>query len=62
MSGSRGIVGEKWSQKILWICAIGSAISLYLVGVERQTQNRFQKMADDLDDIDYSEKSGGDGT
>ncbi|XP_042430687.1 uncharacterized protein LOC122017201 [Zingiber officinale] len=62
MSGSRGIVGEKWSQRILWLCAIGSAISLYFVGVERQTQNHLRKMAEGFDDIDDSENSGGDGT
>jgi hypothetical protein len=30
MVGSRGVVGDKWSQKILWVCAIGTAISMYL--------------------------------
>ncbi|KAI4978255.1 hypothetical protein ZWY2020_014809 [Hordeum vulgare] len=38
--GGRGVVGDRWSQRVLWICAIGSAVSLYFVAVERQAQNR----------------------
>jgi hypothetical protein len=25
--GGRGVVGDRWSQRILWICALGSAVS-----------------------------------
>lgn len=25
--GGRGVVGERWSQRVLWLCAIGSAVS-----------------------------------
>ncbi|AQK60028.1 HrpN-interacting protein from malus protein [Zea mays] len=25
--GGRGVVGDRWSQRILWICALGSAAS-----------------------------------
>ncbi|URD99039.1 hypothetical protein MUK42_31325 [Musa troglodytarum] len=60
MIGSRGVVGEKWSQRILWFCAIGSAISLYMVAVERQAQNRQRMISDGLRDLDgASDKSGG---
>lgn len=31
MLGSRGVVGDKWSQRILWFCAIGSAISMSFI-------------------------------
>ncbi|CAN6271809.1 unnamed protein product [Urochloa humidicola] len=44
--GGRGIVGERWSQRILWICALGSAVSLYFVAVERQAQNRARAVAE----------------
>jgi hypothetical protein len=46
--GSRGIINDKWSMRILWGCAIGSAIGLYMVAVERQTQNRARAMAESL--------------
>ncbi|XP_020109037.1 uncharacterized protein LOC109724582 [Ananas comosus] len=57
---ARGVVGEKWSQRILWVCAIGSAISLYFVAVERQAQNRARMMAEGLKSVDgLSSHSGG---
>ncbi|KAG9457389.1 hypothetical protein H6P81_001897 [Aristolochia fimbriata] len=37
---ARGVVGDKWSLRILWLCAFGSAAGLYMVAVERQAQNR----------------------
>ncbi|CDP17636.1 unnamed protein product [Coffea canephora] len=46
--GNRGVVGDKWSSRILWVCAIGSAIGLYMVAVERQAQNREKMMAEAL--------------
>lgn len=91
--GSRGIISDKWSMRILWGCAIGSAIGmidrfrhlileigfvfslitsfcfsksmsfsfserqflkpydclgLYMVAVERQTQNRARALAEGL--------------
>ncbi|XP_021288201.1 uncharacterized protein LOC110419462 [Herrania umbratica] len=55
--GTRGVIGEKWSMRILWVCAIGSAIGLYMVAVERQKQNRDKMMAESLKDIE-SEGSG----
>lgn len=27
--GGRGVIGDKWSMKILWMCAIGSAIGMH---------------------------------
>ncbi|XP_073030852.1 uncharacterized protein, partial [Primulina eburnea] len=50
--GDRGIIGDKWSSKILWLCAIGSAIGLYMVAVERQLQNREKMMSQSLRDAD----------
>lgn len=26
--GSRGVIGDKWSMRVLWACAIGSAIGM----------------------------------
>ncbi|XP_078444014.1 hrpN-interacting protein from malus protein [Wolffia australiana] len=46
--GARGTVGDKWSQRILWFSAIGTAISLYMVAVERQAQNRARAMSEGL--------------
>ncbi|TYI96416.1 hypothetical protein E1A91_D01G071200v1 [Gossypium mustelinum] len=46
--GTRGVIGDKWSMRILWGCAIGSAVALYMVAVERQKQNRDQMMAESL--------------
>ncbi|VAI44849.1 unnamed protein product [Triticum turgidum subsp. durum] len=28
--GGRGVVGDRWSQRVLWMCAIGSAVSKHL--------------------------------
>ena len=53
--GTRGVISDKWSMRVLWACAIGSAISLYMVAVERQTQNRQKMMAEAL------KAAGGDG-
>ncbi|XVF78284.1 hypothetical protein PTKIN_Ptkin14bG0119400 [Pterospermum kingtungense] len=53
----RGVIGDKWSMRILWVCAIGSAIGLYMVAVERQKQNRDHMMAETLKAMD-SESSG----
>ncbi|OMO80318.1 hypothetical protein CCACVL1_13037 [Corchorus capsularis] len=55
--GTRGVIGDKWSMRILWACAIGSAISLYMVAVERQKQNRDRMMAESLQAME-SEGSG----
>ncbi|CAF1973469.1 unnamed protein product [Brassica oleracea var. botrytis] len=43
--GVRGIISDKWSMRILWDCALGSAVGLYMVAVERQTQNRARALA-----------------
>lgn len=53
--GNRGLVSDKFSSRILWICAIGSAIGLYMVAVERQGQNRAKMMAEALDAGDRAE-------
>ncbi|XP_042477458.1 uncharacterized protein LOC122058830 [Macadamia integrifolia] len=55
--GGRGVIGDKWSMRILWACAIGSALGLWMVGVERQAQNRERAMAESLKAMD----SGADG-
>ncbi|TQD84582.1 hypothetical protein C1H46_029872 [Malus baccata] len=26
--GGRGVIGDRWSMRILWACAIGSAVSM----------------------------------
>lgn len=59
--GTRGVVGDKWSQRILWLCAIGSAIGLYMVAVERQIQNRERMLAESLRTMDVGAdgQSGG---
>ncbi|KAK4342058.1 hypothetical protein RND71_037874 [Anisodus tanguticus] len=58
--GNRGIIADKWSGRLLWVCAIGSAVGFYMVAVERQTQNRAKMMAQALADagssIDSSDK------
>ncbi|KAK6134513.1 hypothetical protein DH2020_031747 [Rehmannia glutinosa] len=46
--GDRGVIGDRWSSRILWLCAFGSAIGLYMVAVERQMQNREKMMAEAL--------------
>ncbi|KAJ4836173.1 hypothetical protein Tsubulata_004989, partial [Turnera subulata] len=51
--GSRGVIDDKWSKRILWVCAIGSAIGLYMVIAERQMQNRM--IADGLKGMDEQE-------
>ncbi|XP_038983181.1 uncharacterized protein LOC103713547 [Phoenix dactylifera] len=59
MVGSRRVAGDKWSQRILWFCAIGSAISLYMVAVERQAQNRGRMMAEGLKGMDGASGQSG---
>ncbi|KAG5032831.1 hypothetical protein JHK85_016813 [Glycine max] len=59
--GSRGIVPDKWSMRILWACAIGSAVSLYMVAVERQAQNRQRMLAEELKAMESGESNGEDG-
>ncbi|KAL4185974.1 hypothetical protein AMTRI_Chr10g8490 [Amborella trichopoda] len=59
--GGRGIIGDKWSLRILWFCAIGSAIGLWMVGVERQTQNMERNMAQSLRDLDSAADGQSDG-
>ncbi|KAG6645778.1 hypothetical protein I3843_08G140200 [Carya illinoinensis] len=46
--GTGGVISDKWSMRILWLCAIGSAVGLYMVAVERQTQNRNRMLAANL--------------
>ncbi|XP_030441166.1 uncharacterized protein LOC115663283 [Syzygium oleosum] len=56
--GGRGVIGDKWSMRILWLCAFGSAISLYMVVVERQMQNRDRMLAESLNSTDSGSGSG----
>ncbi|KAL5736289.1 hypothetical protein ACOSQ2_031077 [Xanthoceras sorbifolium] len=46
--GSRGVISDKWSMRVLWLCAIGSGISLYMVAVDRQMKNRDRLLAESL--------------
>ncbi|XP_038903238.1 uncharacterized protein LOC120089884 [Benincasa hispida] len=55
--GGRGVIGDKWSMRVLWVCALGSAIGLYMVAQERQLQNRQRMLAESLKDAE----SGGSG-
>ncbi|XP_022943152.1 uncharacterized protein LOC111447969 [Cucurbita moschata] len=55
--GGRGVIGDKWSMRVLWVCALGSAIGLYMVSQERQLQNRRRMLAESLKDVE----SGGSG-
>ncbi|KAF7090391.1 hypothetical protein CFC21_093149 [Triticum aestivum] len=50
--GGRGVVGDRWSQRVLWMCAIGSAVSLYFVAVERQAQNRARAVSEGFKGLD----------
>ncbi|CAI0376150.1 unnamed protein product [Linum tenue] len=56
--GGRGVIGDKWSMRILWMCALGSAVGLYMVAVERQAQNRKKMMAEGFTGLD---DGGGEG-
>ncbi|XP_075669100.1 uncharacterized protein LOC142638910 [Castanea sativa] len=46
--GSRGAIPDKWSMRVLWFCALGSAVGLYMVAVDRQTKNRERMMAENM--------------
>ncbi|KAK9115094.1 hypothetical protein Syun_021891 [Stephania yunnanensis] len=46
--GSRGVIGDKWSMRVLWFCALGSAVGLYMVAVDRQAKNREKMLAESL--------------
>ncbi|KAE9592920.1 hypothetical protein Lal_00028670 [Lupinus albus] len=58
--GTGGVIADKWSMRILWACAIGSAVSLYMVAVERQAQNRARMLAEGMKDMDSGESNGED--
>ncbi|XP_022985081.1 uncharacterized protein LOC111483159 [Cucurbita maxima] len=55
--GGRGVIGDKWSMRVLWVCALGSAVGFYMVAQERQLQNRARMLAESLKDVE----SGGSG-
>ncbi|QHO07110.1 uncharacterized protein LOC107483927 [Arachis duranensis] len=57
--GARGVVGDKWSMRILWACALGSAAGLYMVAVERQKKNREKILAEALN-MELGESNGKD--
>ncbi|KAF8024952.1 hypothetical protein BT93_F1949 [Corymbia citriodora subsp. variegata] len=56
--GGRGVIGDKWSMRILWLCAFGSAVSFYMVAVERQMQNRDRMLAESLNATESGVGSG----
>ncbi|KAF4364109.1 hypothetical protein CsatB_029717 [Cannabis sativa] len=56
--GGRGVIGDKWSMRVLWACAIGSAFSLYLVAAERQLQNRQRMLAESLEAMELESGDG----
>ncbi|KAE9616984.1 hypothetical protein Lalb_Chr03g0030571 [Lupinus albus] len=58
--GTGGIIADKWSMRILWACAIGSAVSLYMVAVERQAQNRARMLAEGMKVMELGENNGED--
>ncbi|XP_054812118.1 uncharacterized protein LOC129313177 [Prosopis cineraria] len=53
--GSRGVISDKWSMRVLWVCAIGSAVSLYMVAAERKLQNRERMLAEGLKAMESGE-------
>ncbi|KAI3902703.1 hypothetical protein MKW92_002501 [Papaver armeniacum] len=53
---NRGVVGDKWPMGILWLCAVGS---LWMVGVDRQAQNRSRELAESLKAMDVAESQSG---
>ncbi|CAK8563287.1 unnamed protein product [Lathyrus sativus] len=55
--GARGVIADKWSMRVLWACAIGSAVSLYMVAVERQKQNRQKMLAEGLRGMELGESN-----
>ncbi|KAI5333259.1 hypothetical protein L3X38_023389 [Prunus dulcis] len=56
--GARGVIGDRWSMRILWACAIGSAASLYMVAAERQAQNRQRMLAEELKAMEAESGNG----
>ncbi|KAB2615863.1 hypothetical protein D8674_022451 [Pyrus ussuriensis x Pyrus communis] len=54
----RGVIGDRWSMRILWACAIGSAVSLYMVAVDRQLKNRERALAEELKAMEAESGSG----
>ncbi|CAL0303781.1 unnamed protein product [Lupinus luteus] len=58
--GTGGVIADKWSMRILWACAIGSAVGLYMVAVERQAQNRARMLAEGMKAIESGESNGED--
>ncbi|KAF5730665.1 hypothetical protein HS088_TW19G00258 [Tripterygium wilfordii] len=55
---SRGVIADKWSMRVLWLCAIGSAVGLYMVAVERQMQNRERMLAESLNNMESDANTG----
>uniref|UniRef100_A0A0A0L386 Uncharacterized protein n=2 Tax=Cucumis sativus TaxID=3659 RepID=A0A0A0L386_CUCSA len=50
--GGRGVIGDKWSTRVLWVCALGSVIGMYMVAQERQLQNRQRMLTESLKDVE----------
>ncbi|KAL0549848.1 hypothetical protein IC582_014337 [Cucumis melo] len=50
--GGRGVIGDKWSSRVLWLCALGSAIGMYMVAQERRLQNRQRMLTESLKDVE----------
>ncbi|MCL8600217.1 hypothetical protein NAB79_18345, partial [Proteus mirabilis] len=55
---ARGVISDKWSMRVLWLCAIGSGITLFMVAQERQLQNRQRMLAEGLKDTESGAATG----
>ncbi|MCL7023186.1 hypothetical protein MKW94_022062 [Papaver nudicaule] len=49
MNMNRVVVGDKWSMRILWLCAVGSDVGLWMVAVDRQAHNRSRVLAESFE-------------
>ncbi|KAI9078885.1 hypothetical protein K1719_032125 [Acacia pycnantha] len=57
---ARGVISDKWSMRVLWACAIGSAVTLYMVATERKLQNRERMLAEGLKAMESEGANGED--
>ncbi|KAK4255786.1 hypothetical protein QN277_008739 [Acacia crassicarpa] len=57
---ARGVISDKWSMRVLWACAIGSAVTLYMVAAERKLQNRERMLAEGLKAMESGGENGKD--
>lgn len=54
----REAISDKWSMRVLWFCAIGSAVGLYMVAVDRQMKNRERAIAEGLKAMESDANTG----